>query len=77
MLVFAYKCDYSICMMNTDKIIDRVKAFAANENLNKSQLAALAGIGDTTLRNLDKPNWNPTVKILRKLEAVIPSDFEG
>ena len=43
----------------------------------KSRLASEAGINDTTLRYFDDPNWNPTTETLRRLEAIIPANFDA
>lgn len=32
---------------------------------------------DTVLRDFDKPDWNPTADTIRRLEAVVPREFEG
>jgi len=58
-----------------DRSIQRVCQFARDNNLSKSQLASLAKMNDTTLRNLGKESWNPTSETLRKLEAIIPQDY--
>jgi len=59
-----------------DAAIDRVRAFAKAQNWKKTRLAMEAGLQDTTLRNFDRPTWNPMASTLRKLETVIPADFE-
>ena len=62
-------------MMNTDTIIERIRAYATHKQWKKTQLAKAAGLGDTTLRHFDSEDWNPTIKVLRCLEEVIPDDF--
>lgn len=59
-----------------DQAIARVRAYAAHRNWKKSRFAAEAGIPDTTLRGFNDLNWNPTVDTLRRLEAMIPIDFD-
>jgi hypothetical protein len=61
---------------NIDAAIIRIRAFAQANAWGKCRLAVEAGINITTLRNFDKPGWNPTVETLRKIEAIIPADFE-
>lgn len=43
----------------------------------KSRLAAEAGLPDTTLRNFDGDDWNPTVETLERLEKTIPSGWQA
>jgi len=61
--------------MSIDHSIRRIRAFAASRKWRKSRLAREAGMPDTTLRHFDRPDWSPTVKTIRRLEALIPSDF--
>ena len=60
-----------------DGAIARIRAFAKMKGWKKSRLAAEAGLHDTTLRSFDSPGWNPTAETLRRLEAVVPRDFEA
>ena len=60
-----------------DHTISRIRAFAVYRGWKKSRLAAEAGINDTTLRHFDDPNWNPTIETLRRLETIIPADFDA
>lgn len=57
-------------------LVARIRAYARNRGWAKSRLAAEAGLQDTTLRHFDEAGWNPTLLTLRKLEAIIPADFE-
>lgn len=61
--------------LTVDRAISRIRAYAAVRGWRKSRLAAEAGLPDTTLRHFGRPDWNPTLSVLRRLEAVIPSDF--
>ncbi len=56
--------------------IERVRAFARAQGWTKSRLAREAGMIDTTLRDFHRDDWNPTAETIRRLEAVIPEDFE-
>ena len=56
--------------------IERVRAFARAQGWTKSRLARQAGMIDTTLRDFHRDDWNPTAETIRRLEAVIPEDFE-
>lgn len=62
-------------MISSELVLNRIRAFAEAQNWKKSKLAKEAGLGDTTLRNFDNEKWNPTVKVLRKIEKIIPDDF--
>ena len=62
-------------IVNVDKAIARIRAYAASRSWTKSRFAHEAGIIDTTLRDFHKSDWNPQADTLRRLEAVIPSDF--
>lgn len=61
--------------MSVQHSISRVRAFMKAEGLSRRALAEKAKIGDTTIRNIDEPDWNPTAETLTKLEAVIPAEF--
>jgi len=56
-------------MTHVDTSIARVRAAAAN--LGKKPLADRAGVGDTLLRGVESPDWNPTASTLRTFERVI------
>lgn len=43
---------------------------------SKSKLASEAGMPESTLRHFNKPNWDPRSSTLRKLESVVPQDFD-
>jgi ribosome-binding protein aMBF1 (putative translation factor) len=58
-----------------DLAIARIRAFARHKSWPKSRLAREAGMRDTVLRDFDNPKWNPTAETVRRLEAIIPSDF--
>lgn len=62
--------------MLIDRSIERVRAYRAAENLTKESFARAAGMGESVLRRLEKPDWNPTSNTLRRLEAIIPADFQ-
>ena len=56
--------------------IARIRAFAAAQGWSRSRLATEAGMSDTVLRHFDRPDWNPTVETLRKLEGPIPDGWQ-
>lgn len=60
-----------------EAVLGRIRAYAVFRGWKKSRLAAAAGLRDTTLRDFESPNWNPRIKTVRKLEAIIPPDFDA
>jgi hypothetical protein len=62
--------------MITDQAIQRIRAFCADQKLSRNRLAIMAGLVESSIRHMDRPNWNPTADTLRALEAVIPADWQ-
>ena len=63
--------------LNTSSaVIARLRAWAAANEWKKSRLAAEAGLPDTTLRNFDSDEWNPTLDTLERLERTIPKTWQ-
>jgi len=60
-----------------DTAIERIRAYARARGWKKSRLAKEAGMADTVLRDFERPDWNPTAETLRRLEAIIPSQWEA
>lgn len=65
------------CGMSIEQTITRVRAFRAFKSWTVSRFAAEAGIGESAIRKMDDPDWNPEAKTLKRLEAVIPAAFKG
>jgi predicted transcriptional regulator len=42
----------------------------------KFKLATLADVPEGCVREIDNPKWNPTVSTLRKIERIVPDDFQ-
>ena len=63
--------------MLIDRSIARVRAYAAHTGWSRNKLATEAGLTESTIRNFGDPNWSPNAETLRKLEAIIPADFES
>lgn len=61
--------------MLIDQSIQRIRAFHRDRGLSVSALAKMAGMGESTVRHINRPDWSPTADTLRRLEAVIPADF--
>lgn len=58
-------------------VIARIRAYAKANDLSIRGLAMAAGLPPSTLRDFWDPAWNPTAETLRKLEAVVPGDFQA
>jgi transcriptional regulator with XRE-family HTH domain len=61
--------------MLIDAAIARIRAYRQAQRWSVNRLATEARIGESTIRRLDSPDWNPATETLRRLEAIIPSDF--
>tara|TARA_Y100000310_G_C20557946_1_gene751518 strand:+ start:764 stop:961 length:198 start_codon:yes stop_codon:yes gene_type:complete len=57
--------------MRSNEIVHRLRAAAKTHGLSKTSIAKLAGIGDTTLRDFWRSNWNPTLDVLQKVEDAV------
>lgn len=62
--------------MLVDQAIARVRAYAAHMRWSRNKLATEAGIAESTIRSFGEPDWSPNADTLRKLEAIIPAEFE-
>lgn len=62
---------------NIDNALSRIKSFKAMMGFSNNKLAKQAGIAEGTVRNIEDSSWNPQVETVRKIEAIIPSDFNG
>lgn len=62
--------------MVIEKSIARVQKFARLKGLGPVKLARLSGVSASALRHFQREGWSPNVTTLRKLEAVIPEDFD-
>lgn len=58
------------------EVIRRIEAYANAQGWVKSRLAKEAALRDTTLRHFGKPEWNPTLRIIRQIEAIIPAEWK-
>lgn len=63
--------------MDIQTAINRIKYYAfAEKGWSKNQLAKAAGVSFSAVETINDPEtWNPTLKVLRSLEAVVPSSF--
>lgn len=68
-------------MKNTPKsplelAVARIKAYAFAEcGWSRRELSRRAGVSDTVLMDIHKPEWNPTLSTLQKLEETVPDSF--
>jgi DNA-binding phage protein len=57
--------------------ISRVRAWLASaQKGSRAKIAEQAGVDEKTLRLAVGEGWNPTADTLRKLEAVVPPDWQ-
>ena len=64
--------------MKIDATLNRVRAWVKTARASGVPLVEIcdrAVIGINSLRHMDREDWNPNTKTLRKLEALIPDDF--
>ncbi len=52
-------------------LIEKLRSLVTDGGLSRSGLARAAGLHANTLRDLDRPDWNPTADTLRKLESYL------
>lgn len=56
--------------------VSRIRAYVAAQNISNRKLAEQAGVAETTVRNINKPDWNPTAETIERLERLIPRSFK-
>lgn len=59
-----------------DQVIYRIRRYAYDHGIRPAGLAAKTGLALNTLRLLHSSEWNPTLRIIKKIEGVIPADFD-
>jgi predicted transcriptional regulator len=59
-----------------DNIVNKIRKFRKDMGYAKFKLATLADVPEGCVREIDKSTWNPTVSTLRKIERVVPDDFQ-
>lgn len=69
------KSEISVNTMHIEATIRRVRAFAEAQGWSANHYAKAAGLSPQTVIKMRSPDWSPTVGTLRKLEALIPSEF--
>lgn len=61
---------------STASAVARVRAWRVAMDWAPYRFAVEAGVSEAILRGMDRDDWNPTVRTLEKLEAVIPSGWQ-
>lgn len=61
--------------MLINQSIDRIRSFRRAKGWSILRYAKAAGMGESTIRRMDDPSWSPTAETLRRLESLIPDDF--
>jgi ribosome-binding protein aMBF1 (putative translation factor) len=63
--------------MMIDRTIERIRAYRRARGWSILRFAKEADMGESTIRYMDRPDWSPTADTLRRLESVIPPEFEA
>ena len=58
-------------MQPITEILREIRSFKRERGLTNSRLARDAGLHENTLRDIDKPKWNPRVRTVEKLQRRI------
>lgn len=61
--------------MSIDHIIERIRSYRHTRGWSILRFAKEAGMGESTIRNMDRSDWSPTADTIRRLEAVIPPEW--
>ncbi len=77
-LTFVVNHEYPSTMSSASigAALDRVRAFRKFRDWAPFRFATEAGVAEATLRGMDDRAWNPTVRTLERLEAIIPKDWQ-
>lgn len=65
-------CEAMAHLSDVEKIIIRIKSWVSYLRLSKNKLAGQAGIAESTLREFEHKDWNPTLSTIKKLETAVP-----
>ncbi len=60
-----------------DSALERIRAYMVARQWTPTELARAAGLPESTIRPIARPNWSPSMNTLRALESIIPADFEA
>lgn len=56
-----------------DDLISEIREWLAAPGNSKAKLARLTGLHRNTLLACDRVDWNPTLEVIRKVEAAVRS----
>lgn len=56
--------------------VDRVRAFVRGSGMRKADIARKASLPKSTLTGIAADDWNPRVKTVRAIEAIIPKGWQ-
>ena len=57
-------------------VLRRIRQYALDRAIPMGQLAAEAGLGINTLRDINSSKWNPTARTLSHLESLMAGDAD-
>ena len=61
----------------TDRTISRLRDFLAQSDATNAALAAEVGVDEKVIRQARQPDWNPRAETLRRMERLIPADWQA
>lgn len=56
-------------------LLDCIRRYRLDQGISIRSYARMSGVAERPLRSIDSPDWNPTLRTLEKIEAVIPPEF--
>jgi len=63
-------------MASLTSVLDRIRAWAAANELRPATLARQAGIAEVVTRDMASADWSPSSKSIRALESIIPPEWQ-
>lgn len=58
--------------MLSSQLVNVIRRYRLDQKLSGRGYAREADVSEITVRGIDGDDWNPTLKTIKKLEAVIP-----
>lgn len=84
-LIEAHQCEPAMALVpepvspapgyGFEQVVYRIRRYAYDHGLRPGGLAAKSGLALNTLRSLNEPGWNPTRRVVERIEAIIPADY--
>ena len=59
-----------------EPVLDELRAARKSQGLTRYALALKAGLAQNAIRDMDEPDWSPSVNTVRKLERALGLDRE-